>query len=149
MSDPFKNDKDTQRGIDRAGHYVNEASRGDLTKDQLLKIDQKLSGWYSFLQIKASLYLGEANYAYWHRSIEYSKKAIKKRKAEGGKDVAQNKCDHLAKSEVGYEIEQQNLTALQADYLDKFCRGIDKVIGSVRNRLRWLEKEYQQQWNQT
>ena len=143
--DPFEEDKDVKYSIERAGYHIKQSIKDNLTKDQLIDIDTKLSGYYSFLQTRAAAYQLEMNTDYWFRHIEYSKHAIKERATK----LAQNKLDHLAKIEVEAEIKQQNFSAYQFEYLHRFLLGVAKVINSVKNRLRWMEIEYQQQKGQT
>ncbi len=149
MIDPFENDKDVKDLIEWSEYYIKESTKSDLEKDSLIDIDTKLSGYYAFLNVKVADYQLEMNTDYWHRKIEYHRNAIKERHASDGKKVAQNKADHHAQTETEAEIKQQNLSAYQYEYLNRFCQGIAKVINSVKNRLRWMEIEYQQQKNQT
>lgn len=145
MREPFENDQEVQYAINRAGYHIKESIKDNLTKDQLLNIDTKLSGYYSYLQTKVAEYQLEMNTDYWHRHIKYSRQAIKERATK----MAQNKLDHLAKIEVADEIKQQNWSAFQFEYLNRFCLGIAKVINSVKNRLEWMKIEYNHQRNQT
>ena len=145
FKDPFDDDQDVQYSIMRAEKHIKQSINENLSKDELLDIETKLSGYYSFLQTRAAFYQRRMNTNYWHRNVEYSRHAIKERATK----MAQNKLDHLAKTEIAEEISQQNFSAYQYEYLHRFLLGIAKVINSVTNRLRWMEKEYQHQKNQT
>lgn len=145
MIDPFEGDEDTQNSVGRAGHYIREAMKDNLSKDKLLNIDTKLSSYYAFLQVKAAYYQLNMNSDYWHRKIEYSKAAIKERATK----MAQNKLDHLAIIEVAEEIKIANLSAFRYEYLHRFLQGISTTINSVVKRLKWMEIEYQVQKRQT
>ena len=148
MIDPFENDKEAQDLIKWSDYYIKESTKDGLSKDELINIDKCLSGYYARLNVKVAGYQLEMNTDYWHRKIEYHRNAVKERHANG-KQIAQNKADHHAQTEIMAEINQQNLSAYRYEYLNRLCQGIAKVINSVKNRLRWMEIEYQQQRGQT
>lgn len=147
--DPFENDKEAQDLIKWSDYYIKESTKDGLSKDELITIDTRLSGYYARLNVKVADYQWEMNTDYWHRKIEYHRKAIKERHASDGKKMAQNKADHHAEIENENEIKQQNLSAYQFEHLNRFCQGIAKVINSVKNRLEWMKIEYNLQKKQT
>lgn len=129
--------KDIKDVIEKAQDCIKQTQNMGLNGHDLCELEAKLAGYYAYLIVKAGSSDHTLNTKYWQRKVSYSRQAIKARKAGG--TIAES--DHQALLDIADEIQQENDAVYWKEYLNKFCRGIEKVLVSLAHRIKFLENE--------